>query len=199
MKKIFLLSLFIVIAFSGISQAQEVEPISTQTFKKNIVKVNLLSLVARTGSFFYERVITDTKSAQLGFYYTGYGVEALGVSTSYTGMGITPEFRFYLSANQKAPQGFYVAPFGRYQKLNLTSTYIDTNNTRITNTGSFSSMGAGLSLGGHFIFSDILSLDVFGGPCYNSIIDTKFNGKESEIERFGGVGFRAGVTLGLAF
>jgi len=68
--------------------------------KKNVIKINVFSPFATTASLFYERALTTKISAQLGLSLTG--ASAAGVK--YSGIGITPEVRFYLS-KKEAPTG----------------------------------------------------------------------------------------------
>jgi hypothetical protein len=184
MKKILLL-------FLGLSFAGCLEGLA-QTEKKNLIKANLLSPIVRTGSFFYERVVAEKSSIQLGFYYTGFQI----AGTRFRGFGITPEYRHYLSASQQAPTGFYIGPFLRYQNLDVS---VENSST---GTASLSSFGGGLVLGGQWVFSDIVSLDVYGGPNYNARNITYAGGAVEDdfnFTGFGNFGLRLGVTLGLAF
>ncbi|MCU0450531.1 MAG: DUF3575 domain-containing protein [Bernardetiaceae bacterium] len=160
--------------------------------KKNIFKINMISPLVRTGSVFYERAITERSSAQLGFFYTGFSI----AETRYRGFGITPEYRFYLSQSKSAPQGFFVAPYARYQNVELSLTVNEVERARLTG------FGGGVVVGGQWIFSDIVSLDVFAGPSFTArnisyeggAIEQDFN-----FTGFSNVGLRFGVTLGLAF
>ncbi len=186
MKKIKVLFVLCVAIFS-LSSAS-----FAQNGKKNIFKVNVISPIVRTGSFFYERAITQKSSVQLGVLYTGYSIE----DTKLRGFGITPEYRFYLSQSKQAPQGFFVAPFLRYENLNLS-----TDNAR--NEATLSTFGGGVLIGGQWIFSNIVSLDVFGGPRVNSRnFKASTSGTTEDdftLTGFGSFGFRFGVTLGIAF
>jgi hypothetical protein len=180
--KLFFLTLLTFLAFANFSHAQD--------GKKNIIKVNLLSPIVRTGSFFYERVITDKSSLQLGLLYTGYSTEG----TKLRGFGITPEYRFYLSQSKQAPQGFFVAPFLRYENLELTN---------LNDQATLSTFGGGLVIGGQWVFSNIVSLDIFGGPRLNTRNFKATTGgttvDDFTLTGFGSFGLRFGVTLGIAF
>ncbi len=72
--------------------------------QENVFKINILSPVFQTLNLSYERKLSATGSFQLGFFYTGYNS---GGST-FRGIGITPEYRFYLTETE-APNGEYVA------------------------------------------------------------------------------------------
>ncbi len=76
---------------------------------QSTVKINILSPIVKTINLQYEKVVNESSSVQLGFFYTGYSSSG----TSFSGFGITPEYRFYLSETE-APAGVYVAPFLRY-------------------------------------------------------------------------------------
>jgi hypothetical protein len=158
---------------------------------KNIIKANLFSPVVRTGSFFYERVVSEKNSFQLGFFYTG---ATIADETRVRGFGITPEYRFYLS-QKPAPQGFYVAPFARYQNLALTDVELEFK-------GTLSSIGGGAVVGGQWLFNNRISLDLFGGPSYstrNIKTDDGVSEDSFTLTGLGGFGIRFGLTLGVAF
>ncbi|WP_448518241.1 DUF3575 domain-containing protein [Rhodoflexus sp.] len=182
---------FLCLLLAGLS-LQAVAQSESDTPPKNLIKVNLLSPVVRTGSFFYERVLNDKSSLQLGFYYTGSSV----FGTQFRGIGITPEYRFYLSESKVTPAGFYVAPFARYQNLRLTDKDVSDLSAR------YSSIGGGVSVGNQWLFKNQVSLDVFGGPSFNA---TSFRGNNGATEddffltNLGYFSFRFGITLGFAF
>jgi hypothetical protein len=163
-------------------------PLSAQTHQ-NLFKVNLLSPLVRTGSFFYERTIAEHQSVQLGLFYTGASVE----DTRFRGLGITPEYRLYLS-QRPAPAGIFVAPYARFQTFNLT---IDNEPGK----ASYTSFGGGLLVGAQTVLRDIISLEAFLGPSY-SVGNLKVtDGQEDDFETgfFDGFGVRFGVTIGVAF
>ncbi len=156
--------------------------------KKNAIKVNIFSPIVRTGSFFYERALSNATSAQLGFFYTGYKIS----DTKFSGFGITPEFRFYPSKKEDM-KGFYLAPFVRYQNFSLTQDATDSK-------GTFTSFGGGVLIGGQFLFGNIVTLDMFIGPAYYSGTTKVNSGTGSfDLGSFDGFGVRAGVTVGIAF
>lgn len=169
-----------------------------QTEKQNIIKVNFLSPVVSTASLFYERSVSESSSVQLGFFYTG----ASAGDTKLRGFGITPEFRYYLS-DKGSPEGFFLAPFLRYQSFDLTVESVDFNTGANTeDKADYTSFGGGLLIGGQWVFKDKISLDVWGGPTYNSgnlEVESGSTEESFEIGGFDGFGFRFGATLGFAF
>lgn len=172
--------------------------------QKSVIKVNVLSPIVKTASLFYEHPVSDNKSVQLGFFYTGYKVS----ETKFSGFGFTPEFRFYLSGDD-APEGFYVAPFARYQNFTLSTPSMGTFNANgeyVASTGkddeaTLNTVGGGVIAGRHWIFGEHFSLDVFLGPQLNTGTMKVKSGSEESFSTgaMSGFGIRTGVTFGLAF
>lgn len=162
--------------------------------KQNLIKVNFLSPVVKTFNFQYEHAISEKKSLQLGIFYTGYSTSG----TSFSGFGITPEFRMYLAAGKIAPEGFYLAPFIRYQSFTLKATE-DFSGTEAKAT--MSAFRPGFIVGYQWLFSDIVSLEFFLGPSYSFSSLKVTSGTESDFSTgiFDGFGLRSGLSLGIAF
>lgn len=164
---------------------------SARAQSQNVIKVNILSPLVRTANFSFEHALSETSSFQIGFFYTGYRFG----DTRFSGVGITPEYRFYLSERKQAPAGFYVAPFLRYQNFKLTET-------ALTATGSLSLFGLGATAGYNLILKDRFSLDFFLGPSYSFGSVKSDNGTADSFSTGGiggGFGLRTGITFGIAF
>lgn len=176
-----LLALVMILSFSSIATAQ-----------KTTVKANILSPLVRTGSFFVEHSVKEGMSVQLGGFYTG----ATSGTTNLKGFGVTPEVRFYLSENaEKEMTGFYLAPFVRYQNLDLTIDDVE-------GSAEFEGFGGGFTVGGQWILKKNIVIDTFIGPKYGTTSLTVKDGATEEdfdLGNFGGFGLRAGVSLGIAF
>ena len=176
---------------------------------KNIIKVNFLSPIAATGSFFYERVLNEKMSAQLGVSFSRFSTGSIfpalfdDTRVKLRGYAITPEFRYYISSTE-APRGFFVAPFLRYRHSDADATIKRDNGQVIEASAAFSTIGAGVMLGGQWVFGRHVSLETFIGPSLNARY-TKV--KTAEVEEkdfpipnlFGPLGLRAGFTIGFAF
>ena len=157
--------------------------------QSNVLKINIFSPVVKTLNLSFEHVTSSTSSFQLGFFYTGYSVS----DSKFSGFGITPEYRFYLSESSEAPDGFYVAPFVRYQSFKITDETTDSE-------GKLSGFGGGVIAGRHWIFKEKFSLDLFLGPAYYSGKTEVTSGSDSfDTDAFDGFGVRLGVTFGIAF
>ncbi len=157
---------------------------------QNIFKANLFSPLVRTGSFFYERVLNEDMSVQMGFFYTG---ASLG-DTKFRGVGFTPEFRYYLSETRPAPSGVFVAPYLRYQSFNLT---VEGEAGKAT----YSGLGGGLLVGWQRLLKETISLEGFIGPSYfaGNMNVTDGSQDDFDIGFFDGFGVRFGFTVGIAF
>ena len=146
----------------------------------NVIKINILSPILKTINLQYEKKLNSSSSFQFGFFYTAVSVG----STDFSGFGITPEYRFYLS-NTEAPKGVYVAPFVRYQNFTLTDG-ID--------KGTLSTFGGGLILGKQWLFKDRIALDIFLGPSYASgSVEVTSGSNSFDTGSASGFGLRAGI------
>lgn len=161
----------------------------------NAVKVNIFSPIVRTGSFFFEHKMSESKSAQLGFFFTGAKLE----DTKLSGFGVTPEFRFYLSG--EAMNGFYVGPYLRFQNFKLSTEATDVPGSKAE--ASLTTFGGGVSIGRQWMFKNRFTLDPFLGLGYSGgSIDLKGSAAEEDFDvnqGLKGFGLRTGLTLGIAF
>jgi hypothetical protein len=187
MKRSLFMAIFFLALISQLIQAQE----NQVKEKKNAVKLNLISPFVKTFNLAYERVLNENLGLQIRGYYTGYSDKGTDPETKTTGFGIIPELRLYLSEKKKAPAGFFVAPFIRFDKFDVTENYEDGS----TIEGTYSDIGAGLLIGHQSVFSNIVTLEAFIGPQYI------FGKEEGDIEgqRLKGVLPRGGVTIGILF
>jgi hypothetical protein len=178
------LIIFIVIVLTVPSFSQEKPDIST---KQNVFKINALSLLIGTGSIFYERKLSELTSAQLGVSYLNY---TFG-DTKFAGLILTPECRLYATRN--AIDGFYVAPYLRYQKFTLEYN-------PDASKGSFISMGGGVVVGQQWITHSGFTMDLFFGAHYSSGSVKVDSGTDRfNLNLFKGFRPRAGFAIGFAF
>lgn len=177
LKRNYLLPVLLVLFSMGASQVNA----------QSTVKINILSPIIKTINLQYEKVLNESSSFQLGFFYTG----ASTGGTELKGFGITPEYRFYLSETE-APAGVYVAPFVRYQSFNLKDD--DFTN----NEADYSSFGGGLILGKQWVFKEKVVLDIFLGPSYSSgSVKVKSGSDTFDTGAFDGFGLRTGLCFGI--
>lgn len=170
----------------------------------NALKVNVISPIFKTGSFFFEHKLNDNATGQLGFSFTSWQPD----DTKITGFSITPEYRYYLSG--EAMDGFYVGPFVRYQSFSLTNEYdsyqFDNNGNMTTvrrkDEGTLNTLGAGVLVGRQWLFKDRFTLDLFAGPSYSGGSVKAKSGSADNLDVSGGLngfGLRVGLTFGIAF
>lgn len=172
--------------------------------QSTVVKVNIFSPLVKTGSFFVEHQVGEHGSVQLGGLFTTWG----SGDTRLRGYAFTPEYRFYLAEGKPALQGFYVAPYLRYQHLQATADYqsedAQGNATTEQARATLNTFGGGVVVGHQWIFRRRISLDAFLGPSYNQgplrVEDTSSSTNENfNVSAFQGFGVRTGVTFGVAF
>lgn len=158
---------------------------TSEITSSNIVKLNFTSLIFTNIGLQYERILSNKISVALGVRFMPKGKLPLrntvmsfvdydensqeseeGLAdffdnTRVGGFAITPEFRYYF---KQAGRGLYIAPYLRYGKYNLTSTYtfVDEDKNRdipIDFVGNYSNVGVGILLGSQFNFGDRVTLD----------------------------------------
>lgn len=170
--------------FASIHQASA----QKSSVEKNSIKLNPLSLFALTGNVAYERAINATQTVQLGVFYSALSAGDL----KYSGVGVTPEYRFYLTG--QALKGFYAAPFARYRRFNLTSKE-SANETTVSSVGGGAVMGWQSKSRGGFVFN------IFAGPSYSKSTFTNESDEDTFDAKGGltGFGIRSGIALGFAF
>ncbi|HYE54861.1 MAG TPA: DUF3575 domain-containing protein [Chitinophagaceae bacterium] len=183
MKKVLFATALLVAVSSGL-KAQE-----TGGYQ-NAIKLNPLSLIFATGNVSYERAIAENQSVQLGIFYSGVSISGL----KYSGLGITPEYRFYFAGNKQAFNGVYVGPFVRYQSFSLKDKESDAE-------AKFTSFGGGAVIGWEKAWASGFLLDLFVGPSFNSgKVKEKSGNSEFDVAgSIDGFGVRTGITLGFAF
>lgn len=192
----------------------------------NVLKVDIIQPLINTVAVSFEHKLSPSSSFQLsvagtfgykdgghfnfsngsnGYYYSG--------QNSTSGFAITPEYRFYLSEKHEAPEGFYVAPYVRYQHLSTTSdSYLYNPMTGTASSSqryeaSLNAFGLGVIVGKHWIFKKRFSIDLYVGPGY-TFTDTSSNEPGYQPRKGDFVGqlgsdnnydFRGGATFGIAF
>lgn len=89
------------------------------------------------------------------FELTGEGKT---VKNRYTSFGATLENRFYLGS--RAPRGFYLAPYARYNHFSLArTTQNDENQYATTFKGAINGVGLGGAMGVQFRLGDHVTMD----------------------------------------
>jgi len=122
----------------------------------NVIKINPLSAGLHTASIAWEHTINWNTSIQIGASYTP-ATEIIsdvfdGDTLELTGNSNTFELRKYSKRN--APKGFYWGPYLRRQSITLTEENL---------SSSLSVSSVGVMLGGHFLISGTVSLDMYFG------------------------------------
>jgi hypothetical protein len=180
----------------------------------HIIKVNFLSPFVLTANVAYEHFINPKVSIQLGAYYNGITLNDTDFywfnlpRARYRSFAITPEVRYYTgSAARTKLNGFYLAPFLRYQNtsIQITPEQQDPDDQSFplqeNYEGNLHSVRIGAVAGYKFIVGNHLSLEIFAGPNIRATHWLNANVETYEAERFLPFGFllRSGMTIGYAF
>jgi len=183
MKKLFVILIVIILAIPAFAQDQPAVSVD-----KNVLKINTLSLFLGTGSIFYERKLNDMSSAMMGVGYLSFKFG----DTKFSGLILTPEYRIYVKKN--AIDGFYVAPYLRYQNYTL-------KNDAEAAKGSLNIMGGGFAFGRQWITDSGFTMDLFFGGHYGSGNLSVDAGSASsfDTDKFNGFKTRVGFALGFSF
>jgi hypothetical protein len=181
MKKICTLILIALLAIPSFAQEK-----TSESDNKNVLKINTLALIIGTGSIFYERELSDNLSGQLGVAYLNYKIN----DSKFSGLILTPELRFYVKRN--AIDGFYMAPYFRYQNFSVKNG---------SNDATYTNYGGGLAFGRQWIFNSGFTMDLFFGGHYGSGSLKVNTGTQDQFDTNSFEGFRprVGFTLGFAF
>ena len=158
--------------FLFIFQVQAQEKTDVPDPRKNIIKFNLTSIALSHYTFQYERVLKPKQTVALGFGFSpdvplpfkktlsdqfGDNDDAARAieSTRFSKITITPEYRFYLGKNKKAPQGFYIAVFARYSHMKIEQDYTFTPSSGTLHTakltGNINGFGGGGMIGAQWL------------------------------------------------
>ena len=104
---------------------------------------------------------------------------------------LTPEARFY--PKQNAIDGFYLAPYVRYQNFSL-------ENTESNDKGTYTKFGGGLLFGRQWITNSGFTMDLFFGGHYSKgSVDVESGTDSFDVGKFEGFGLRVGFAIGFAF
>lgn len=164
------------------------------------VKANPLSLIYLTGNIQTEVATWKRQSINLGAHFSSLKIGDF----SYSGFGITPEYRFYLTGSEL--NGFYVGPYLRYQQFSVKqkATFVDPNTLAqesFTYEFVLSRIGAGAIVGKEWMFKSGFTLDIYSGIGFvNNDVKLKVTTdgyKASVSDAFAeGFAIRGGLTLG---
>lgn len=173
--------------------------IVTAQAQSSAIKINPTSLLVATFNASFEHAVSDKSSFQIGAFYTGFSV----VDTKFSGFGITPEYRIYLTG--EAMQGFFVAPYLRYQNFTLTNpeyTDYDSSGQPFTtrDEASLNTFGGGINTGYQWIFGEHFVLEPFLRLGYSGGSVKLVSGNDNfSTGSFDGLSVLPGLNIGYAF
>lgn len=189
--------------FNSFSQTNESIP------RKNVVNVNLSSMLLSHFGVSYERAISNKNSVRLygDIAYLNYTGNDSDIKMN--GFGIIPEFRHYVS-KKGALRGYFIGVYAPIRRYELEGSFID-DNKKFDGEGTFSYLGFGFVNGPQWLFGNRISLaipfglslgagTVKGNYVYVDPDPTKSETRKADIPLVGGSFMpRLGIELGVAF
>lgn len=167
-----------------------------------VIKTNPFGWFVGQYQFGYEHFLSEKVSVQLlpgGIFgketlssIDSLNTEFLNVSATRGGVIVIPEFRYYLGG--EAPDGLYIAPFGRFRSVKTTLD-IDPSSSRKRRA-----IGGGFVLGYQYQLANGLTGEVFFGPQFKSSTTSTegdFDGYGFNFDDESDTGVRFGFTIGL--
>ncbi|MGK7390664.1 MAG: DUF3575 domain-containing protein [Candidatus Cyclobacteriaceae bacterium M2_1C_046] len=152
-----------------------------------IIKINPPSaLLINTLNIAYQTANSPNSATQLRVYFTYLDFDGAILS----GYGISPEYMHYFG--DKAPAGFYVSPYVRYQKYK----YQEASCVEYSTT-----FAGGVVAGYQWVFGRFFSLEMFLGPYYGHVTSEascSFTIPEQFVQT-AGLGIRTGLMIGFSF
>lgn len=196
MKRTFLLMAVLAMGTTAL-QAQEQEG-------TGVIKSNPFGWFAGQFQFGYEHFLSEKLSVQVmpGVIFSNTTVtqgDSLFVFESFDatrlGFIVVPEVRYYLG--DVAPDGLYIAPFGRLRTVKTTVDQDDVS------TRTRTSIGGGFVLGYQYQLANGLTGEVFLGPQFKSST-TEYTGNfesydDLNLDDTDDTGIRFGLTIGLGW
>jgi Protein of unknown function (DUF3575) len=191
-------------------QAQDT---TIERIKNNFLKVNIVSPIDNIFALGYERKINPIISWQISTFGIIESQNRNDFNSKTNAFGITPEIRFYVSEEENAPKGVFLAPFITYMyfdsKTELPIQDIDLSviDFRRSEVKSHT-FGFGMVLGYQFFLKNRVTIDGWIGPgFYLSNLQSKNyntssnlgNGLPYFVNQGGDFGTRTGITVGFAF
>ena len=187
-KSIFYILLFISLPFINITGQDSF------ISRKNVINLGLGGLPIGNVALNYERIFSDSRAAALtagvliprklpSFITDNLGEETnLEADNKIQGLFIMPEYRFY-PTYKIAPEGFYIAPFMRfnYYSLELSGDFDDIT---ADYKGRLIRIGGGVQFGMHWIIKERVSIDFFlaGLGLYYNDVSLRFESDDPDVD-----------------
>ncbi len=155
--------------------------------QQSIIKLDIHAPVARTGVVSFEHVLNEISSLGLSVLFCDRS--DLWVSEGYISrLAISPEYRFYLTEDLAAPQGWYLNALLRYQHLRSEIGYTlfseQGGSDYAVNVYNKDTFGMGLGIGYQRIFKNKVAVDLHMGTLFNSGEERKMRPESFELEPY---------------
>jgi hypothetical protein len=163
------------------------------TEHKNVINMGLGGIALGNISLNYERTFSDSRAASLtagllvprklpSFIYDNISEEGTwDTDNKLSGFYVMPEYRFYPSY-KIAPEGFYVAPFLRFNHYSLDIGG-DFDDITADIKCKYSGIGGGVQFGMHWVIKERISIDFYlaGIGFYYNNISMRFESDDPDV------------------
>jgi hypothetical protein len=161
--------------------------------RKNVVNLGLGGLALGNVSLNYERTFSDSRAASLtaglliprklpSLIYDNISEEGnWDADNKLSGFFIMPEYRFY-PTYKIAPEGFYIAPFLRFNSYTLDISG-DFDDVTADIKGKFTGFGGGVQFGMHWVIKERVSIDFYmaGIGLYYDNVSMRFESDDPDV------------------
>jgi hypothetical protein len=161
--------------------------------RKNVVNLGLGGLALGNISLNYERTFSDSRAASLtaglliprklpSLIYDNISEEGnWDADNKLSGFFIMPEYRFY-PTYKIAPEGFYIAPFLRFNSYTLDISG-DFDDVTADIKGKFTGFGGGVQFGMHWVIKERVSIDFYmaGIGLYYDNVSMRFESDDPDV------------------
>ena len=161
--------------------------VKAQDERKNVIKINPVGLLFGSANVAYERAFSEKSSFVIA---PTFGSFTLG-DFKYSSLGISAEYRQYLSSEKPAPLGMYVSP-----GIGYTSGKLKNNSGDEAKFGAFVIKGV---FGRQWIWDSGFTIDLNGGIQYLNYSYSNNSGAAFAGLKASGVLPALGFSVGYAF
>ncbi len=166
---------------------------------QTVIKMDVVSLFKKGVQISYEKVLNESRSIQISAAFSSQS-DFLNKTQAF---GVSPEYRFYMSNWEEAPNGFFVAPTIAYAYVRQSSSLFSLYSTSV----SVHVIGLGLNVGYQKLINDKISLEAALGPVYYTAFATAssdysalgINPQSYTIGGFSGFALQLSLNFGLGF
>lgn len=129
--------------------------------QNNVIKLNTIGLLLKSGSVFFEHRVDKSNSLNMGFLLANYNTNNPDLNTQFKGFALTGEWRSYFKSNSL--HGLFIGPYLRYQNYRVTETLESPGISPWVGKARLVTFGGGGVMGWQKIFGSGVTIEPFLG------------------------------------